>query len=188
MGVVVGDIENGVVMDRSTRLRRLAAALGFALIPLVGCESPEGSFPAPTADEVAAYYDYAGDLSVEMSGNVAQVTAVIDRDEYRMGGDVWAKASPYIFLFSPATRDAFAGLPGLGGVRVIVRYPDGGMLAQALLEAGTLNSIGWERALSIAGWARSEGTERPGYMRDLIRWGEENTDFEYNPEYITSVP
>jgi hypothetical protein len=73
-------------------------------------------------------------------------------------------------------------------VRVIVRYPDGGMLAQALLEAGTLNSIGWERALSIAGWARSEGTERPGYMRDLIRWGEENTDFEYNPEYITSVP
>jgi hypothetical protein len=29
-----------------------------------------------------------------------------------------------------------------------------------------------------------QGTESPGFMRDLVRYGEEHTEFEYNPQYI----
>lgn len=138
----------------------------------------------PDAADVARYYEYAGNLGVEMSGNVAHVTVEIDREEYRMGGRVWAMASPYIFLFSPATKRAFEDYTGLGGVRVIVEYEDGGILAQALLERAEFNEVTWTRALNVAGYARRQGTESPGYMRDLIRFGEEHTDFRYNREYI----
>lgn len=133
---------------------------------------------------MAALYEYGGPLDVEMSGNVAQITVEIDQDEYRMGGRVWAMASPYIFLFSPATEQAFIDYPGLGGARVIVRYPDGSLLAQALLERSELSYITWPQALNVAARARTEGTQSPGFMRDLVRYGEEHTEFEYNPEHI----
>jgi hypothetical protein len=159
-----------------------------AALLLGGCEEASDLPPPPSAAQLAPYYEYGGDLRVEMSGNVAQVHVVIDRDEYLAGGEVWAKASPYIFILSPGTRQAFTEFPGLGGVRVIVRYGDGTLLAQALLERGTLNPGAWTRALNVAAQARSEGTQRPGYMRDLVRVGEDHTTFEYNPEYITVVP
>ena len=150
----------------------------------VGCEAEQSPLVTPSATDVETYYEYAGILAVEMSGNVGQVTVVIDRDEYRMGGRVWAMASPFIFLFSTATLQAFEDYTGLGGIRVIVRYPDGSVLAQALLERGEFNDVTWPRALNVAGHARIEGTASPGFMRDLVRFGEEHTDFQYNPEYI----
>ena len=167
--------------------RTLSAWAALLAVTVIGCDvDDEPSFPPPTAADVAAHYEYAGDLSVEISGNVAQITVRIDREAYRMGGEVWARGSPFIFLFSPATAAAFEEHPGLGGVRVIVRYEDDDtMLAQALLERGALTPGRWREALQVAAQARSEGTERPGYMRDLVRWGEDYTDFEYNPEYIS---
>lgn len=138
----------------------------------------------PTAAQVAKYYDYAGDLSVAMNGNVAEVTVTVDQEEYRMGGRVWAMAAPYIFLFSSATQDAFQDFGGLGGVRVVIRYTEGGIVSQALLDRNALNEATWPRALNVAALARTQGTESPGYMRDLVRWGEDHTDFEYNPDYI----
>lgn len=159
------------------------ALLPFSLM-LFGCEQDQPALSPPTASEVAEHFEYAGELTVEMSGNVAQVTVEIDREAYRRGGDLWAMASPYIFLFSSATRDAFMAHTGLGGVRVVVRYPNGTLLAQALLERSELNELTWQRALTVAGRARSEGTERPGYMFDLVSYGEEHTEFEYNPDEI----
>lgn len=141
--------------------------------------------PAPAADEVARHYTYEGNLSVEMSGNVAQVTVEVDPEPYRRGGDLWAKSMPYIFLFSSATRAALEEHTGLGGVRVITRHPNGDMMAQALLERDALRGRAWDQALSIAGQARTGGTARPGLMRDLVRWGEDHTEFEYNPVYIS---
>ena len=149
-----------------------------------GCQAEAPPLVRPDASDVRAYYEYGGSLEVEMSGNVAHVTVEIDREEYRMGGRVWAMASPYIFLFSPATRQAFRDFSGLGGVRVIVVYADGGVLAQALLERAEFNEITWPRALNVAAFARTEGTQSPGYMRDLVRFGEEHTDFQYNREFI----
>jgi len=160
----------------------------LVLAVAAGCETADDSgLRTPSADEVAAYYRAAGDFTVEMSGNVAQVTAVIDQDAYLMGGELWARASPYIFLFSSATQTAMSEHPGLGGIRMIVRYRDGSMVAQAMLDRTTMPAGRWPQALSVAARARSEGSERPGFMRDLVRWGEDHTHFEYNPEYI-SVP
>ncbi len=138
----------------------------------------------PPLSEVAPLFAYAGGVEVEYSGNVLQVTATVDPVAYRMGGTTWLRASPYIFLFSPATREALTDHPGIGGVRVVTRTPSGELIGSALLRQGTLNSVTWQRALSIAGLARREGTERPGRMRDLIRWGEDNAEFEYNPDFI----
>jgi len=165
----------------------------WALVPLLvlvpvmaGCEREAPERPVPSAAEIAAYYDYAGELSVEISGNVAQVSVTIDPGEYARGGDLWAKAFPYIFLFSPGTREAFREHPGLGGVRVMTRHPGGDIMAQARLERGQLTEATWRQALNVAGQARREGTERPGYMSDLVRFGEQRTDFQYNPDYISS--
>ena len=151
---------------------------------LGGCQPAAPPLVRPDASDVRAHYEYGGSLEVVMSGNVAHVTVEIDREEYQMGGRVWAMASPYIFLFSPATQQAFRDFSGLGGVRVIVVYTDGGVLAQALLERSEFNEITWSRALNVAAYARTEGTQSPGYMRDLVRFGEEHTDFQYNREFI----
>ena len=166
----------------SAGLVLLLAGLGTVLLD--GCQAEAPPLVRPDASDVRGYYQYAGSLEVEMSGNVAQVTVGIDAEEYRMGGRVWAMASPYIFLFSPATQQAFQDYSGLGGVRIIVVYEDGGVLAQALLERAVFNDVTWPRALNVAGYARSQGTQSPGYMRDLIRFGEEHTDFQYNREFI----
>jgi hypothetical protein len=164
-----------------------AAMLPLLLVaPLLpGCEREEER-PVPSAEEVARFYEYEGELSVEISGNVAQISVTIDPDGYARGGDLWAKAFPYIFAFSPATREAFQEHRGLGGVRILTLHPNGDIMAQALLERGTLTPATWRRALEVAGQARREGTERPGLMGDLVRWGEDHTDFQYNPEYISS--
>jgi hypothetical protein len=165
-----------------------AVVLLLAAFSVSACGSDSELPGPPSPSQVAAYYDYTGEISVEMSGNVAQVIVRIDRDDFRAGGEVWAKASPYIFLFSPGTRQAFADHPGLGGVRVIVRYGDGTLVAQALLERGELTEGAWTRALNVAGQARTQGSERPGFMRDLVRWGEDHTTFQYNPDYISTAP
>lgn len=165
--------------------------VAMVLIPALGavaggCELEQEEFPVPSAEEVREFYEYGGELSVEMLGNVAQVSVTYDPEEFRRGGDLWAKAFPYIFLFSPATRDALEEHRGLGGVRVIARHPNGDIVAQALLSREVLNEITWRRAVNVAGRARQEGTERPARMRDLVDWGEDHTDFEYNPDYIST--
>lgn len=175
-------------MDVSTWMCRAPSLLGFVVFLLLvpsGCDTSEPDLPIPSAEEIRGHYEYAGDLSVEISGNVAQVTVGYDPEDFQRGGDLWAKAFPYIFLFSPATRDAFEAHDGLGGVRVITEHPNGDIVAQALLERGTLTEVTWRRAVSISGQARRDGTERPARMQDLVRWGEDHTDFEYNPDYIT---
>lgn len=156
------------------------------VLVLTGCEREEVVHPVPPASEIAAYYVWEGGVTAEMSGNVAQVSVTIDPEQYRRGGDLWAKAFPYLFLFSPGTRDALSDHPGLGGVRVTARHPNGDAIATAMLSRGTLTAGTWNRALAIARDARQEGTERPGRVQDLVRWGEDHTDFEYNPSYIRS--
>ncbi len=151
---------------------------------LLGCEREDVEHPVPAASTIAEYYVWEGGVSAQISGNVAQVSVTVEPDQYRRGGDLWAKAFPYLFLFSPGTRDALSDHPGLGGVRIVARHPNGDAISQALLSRGTLTPVTWNRALRIARDARQEGTERPGRVQDLVRWGEDHTDFEYNPSYI----
>ena len=175
--IMIASIRNGVLWA--------APVLALALLP--ACEMEEEQHPVPAAQEVEALYQYTGELSVEMSGNVAVVDVSIDPVQYERGGDLWAKAFPYIFVFSGGTRDAFDQHPGLGGVRVRARHPNGDIMSQALLSREVLTQLTWNRALRVATAAQREGTERPAAMRDLVDWGEDHTEFEYNPDYIGST-
>jgi hypothetical protein len=161
----------------------------FVVLAAVGCDAlpgrSEGPGSPPRAAQVQGHYQYAGELDVEITGNVARVVVEVDPVPFQRGGDLWAKAFPYLFLFSQATRDVFDLYPGLGGVRVVAQHPNGQVISEALLPRGTMNDYSWRQGLNIAALARLEGTERPGRMRDLVRWGEDHTEFVYNPAFIS---
>ncbi|TVP43953.1 MAG: hypothetical protein EA350_12635, partial [Gemmatimonadales bacterium] len=158
--------------------RPLGAALLAATLAVAGavagCDAPgRGDLPAPPgADDVRPFYTYGGDFDVEIVGNVARVTFTVDPAPFERGGDLWAKGTPYLFLFSQGTKDALDTFPGLGGVRVVTVHPGGDVMAEALLVRGRLNDYTWRQALNVAGQARRDATTRPGRMRDLVEWGE----------------
>ena len=135
---------------------------------------------------VETFYTSEHPLSVEMSGNVAEVTVFQPSAQLRRGGPIWAKLGPYVYLFTESTRDLFASYGGLAGVRVVTRSPDGTEVARALLERDELNDVTWRRALNIAGRARLEGTERIALLEDLIEWGEDHTTFQYGEAWTRS--
>lgn len=162
-------------------LATLALAWGLAV---GACATGNGAdLPVPDAEQVEAYYTYPGGLEARVSGNVAQVTITQPADDLRRGGSLWAKVGPYILLFTDETHRLFQDYPGLAGVRVVTRRAGGPEVARALLRRDELTGVQWRRALNIAGRARTEGTERVTLLEDLVRWGEDHTEFEYNPRF-----
>lgn len=166
----------------SRRRRRAGLRWFVAILGLTGCV--ERDLTLPTAEEVSEAYEYAGDLSAEMSGNVAVITVTQPARQLRRGGSLWVKTGPYFVLFSEQTRDLFSAYGGLAAVRVITATESGQEVARATLLRTSLNELTWKRALNIAGHARIEGTERPTRIEDLIDWGEDHTEFSYDPRYI----
>jgi hypothetical protein len=146
-----------------------------------GCEEQE--LTVPSAKQVEAAFSYDGSLSAEMNGNVAEVRVSQSDRDLRRGGTLWAKVGPYVVLFSEESERLFLEYPGLAGIRVITTTSGGTEVARALLPRDGLNDLTWRRALNIAGLARRDGTRRPTLLEDLVRWGEDHTDFEYNPRY-----
>lgn len=145
--------------------------------------------PAPTlpdADTVASYYHYEGNLDARMNGNVAEVTVTQPAAQLRRGGSLWARVGPYILLFSDETFHLMDENPGIAGVRIITKVRGGPEIARALLVRGELSGVQWRRSLNIAGKARLEGTQKPGLLEDLVRWGEDHTEYEYNARYTSS--
>jgi hypothetical protein len=163
----------------------MARQVGSVLIPcllvVAGCEEQDLSVPDASAVEEA--YTYGGRLEASMSGNVAEVTVVQPARQLQRGGTLWAKVGPYVLLFSEETQSLFDRYPGLAGVRVITETPDGTEVARALLTRDALNDLTWRRAQNIAGLARRDGTRRPSLLEDLVRWGEDHTEYNYNPSY-----
>ena len=160
------------------RLRLLGV---LATTALLGCEAPD--LTVPSAAEVESRYVSEHPLTVEMSGNVAEVTVVQPTAQLRRGGALWAKLGPYVYLFTESTRELFESYGGLAGVRVVTRTPDGTEVARALLERDELNDVTWRRALNIAGRARRDGTGRIRLMEELISWGEDHTTHHYGAAY-----
>jgi hypothetical protein len=154
----------------------------LVVVAAVGCEPKDRTIP--TAEQVESYYETSSQLTVVLNGNVAEVTVQQPSDQLRRGGALWARVGPYIFLFSQATRDLLDEHEGLAGVRVITSGPAQAEVARALLRRDELNSVDWRRALSLAGRARVEGTQRVSLIEELVRWGEAHTTFEYNPAFV----
>lgn len=165
-------------------MRPLGPMVAFAFgLVLAGCGPPQ-ELALPTEAEIAERYTIENEREAVLNGNVAELIVYQSSAQLQRGGRLWAQVGPYIFLFSEPTRGLFIDYPGLAAVRVITRDPSGNEVARATLARGTLNEVTWRRALNVAGRARRDGTRRVTLLEELIRWGEERTDFEYSDRYV----
>jgi hypothetical protein len=166
--------------------RRGRAASALLLLPLAACElfqRPELQVPSEQ-EAKAAYASYPDVGEVRLSGNVVEVRARQSLDQLRRGGSLWARLGPYVYLFSPATRELFQGYNGLAAVRVITLAPGGVEVARATLLRDSTNEYVWRRGEAMLGRVLREATQRPGLADQFVMWGEEIAEFRYNPLYV----
>jgi hypothetical protein len=148
------------------------------------CQEPP-ELLLPTVEQAKGYYSTVPELKdVEINGNVAVVVVVQSTQQLRRGGSLWARVGPFVYLFSEETRKLFEDYNGLAAIRVITQTSNGTTVANALLARDTLTDVLWRRSLNISGLARRDGTERITLIEDLISWGEDHTEFEYNQRYV----
>jgi hypothetical protein len=170
----------------STPSARRAPVL-LLLLSLAGCDRilpKRADLSLPDEATVESYYarhGFAADY--RYSGNVLEVVVQQPPDQLRRGGALWARVGPYIYLFTPATRDLLEQHEGIAGVRAITMVGDV-EVARALLVRDALNELTWRRAGNVLGTALEHGTQRPATMDALARFGEENTTYDYNPHYV----
>jgi hypothetical protein len=174
------------MMQAFSRISSLALALVGAS-SLVACDrlmQPKPDHTLPDTAEVRAVYAAHG-ISAEFrySGNVVELVVQQPADQLRRGGPLWARVGPYIYIFSPATRELFERYAGLAGVRVIT-MTGSTEVARALLVRDALNEYAWPRSRLILAEALDQGTERPSRMDRLAQFGEQNTQYEYNPAFV----
>ena len=157
-------------------------AMALVLAPL-GCEKID--LAVPSDSEAGALYANSSDVSVRVSGNIVELTVDQPFRQVRRGGSLWAKVGPYIYLFTNETETLLREYPGLSGVRVITRTGrDNAEVARAFLHRDSLNELTWRRARNIAGKARTEGTQRPVLLEELVEWGQDHTEFGYNEDFV----
>jgi hypothetical protein len=167
------------------RLVAFAAFGALATVP-AGCDRvlPQRSDLAlPDTSTVRQLYAEHG-LTAEFrySGNVLELVVQQPADQLRRGGPLWARVGPYIYVFSPGTRELFEQYPGVAGVRAVTMTGDT-EIARVLLVREGLNDLNWRRSRALLGEALEHGTARPSTMDRLVQFGEQHTQFQYNPEY-----
>ncbi len=156
--------------------------LAVLLLPLlVGCPPREAEPVLPTAEEAAARY--GAEVAGEVRGNLVEIRVPMADHFLRRGGVLWARGGPYFYLFSSATRDLFAEYPDLAAVRVVIHTETGEEIARAELHRHAFTPSQWRQALGLSAIAQRDGTESPRRIEELIHWGEDNTEFQYNPEF-----
>lgn len=163
------------------------AAAAASLLALSACGA--GDDPARDLPSASALEDLYGTsrATARLNGNVVDVRVQQDPRQIDRGGRLWARVGPYIYLFSPQTQELFGRWPGVAAVRVRTVLEGGGWIAEATLRRDALNAITWNRARRVVARARTEGTDKPGLMEDLVQYGEERTDHRYNPEYVEAA-
>lgn len=141
--------------------------------------------PLPTPEELAPYYVAHGNVvGIELSGNVVELEVTQPYDQLQRGGSLWARVGPFVYLFTPATRQVFQDYPAVAAVRVITVLPHGEEVARAMLRRDALGDVQWRRSLNVLGWALQDGTKSPRRLEQLTEWGEAHTEFRYNPDYV----
>ena len=174
-------------MMEPTEMKKRGTRAVLALLAgtvLAACMEPV-DLTLPTAEQVESSYEYAGGLEAEINGNVTVITITQSTQQLRRNDTLWAKVGPYIFLFTEETQALFESYPGLAGVRVVTRVRGGSDVASAVLGRGDMTGVQWRRALNIAGQARRDGTQSLTLLENLIRWGEDHAEFEYNPQFTS---
>lgn len=165
-----------------TRLLALCLVLAGA-----GCDRflPQQRDDAlPGLEQVAELYaGHSLTADFRYSGNVLEMVVQQPIDQLRRGGPLWARVGPYIYVLSPGTAELFEQYPGVAGVRAIT-MAEQTEVARALVVRDEFNEITWRRARAVWAEALESGTERPSTMDRLVQFGEQHTQFEYNPQFV----
>ena len=173
-------------MMKPSRLRRGSAAL--LLSAMIACDRilPERQdLSLPTPEEATAVYARHGvQADVALSGNVVELRVSQDASQLQRGGSLWARVGPYVYVFSPATKEVFDSWGGVAAVRAITVTARGDEVARAMLPRDALNEVTWRRTLNLLGTALRDGTERPSRLEELVEWGEQYTEHTYSPEFV----
>ncbi|MBA2243661.1 MAG: hypothetical protein H0W11_01805 [Gemmatimonadetes bacterium] len=165
------------------KFRPLRLRLILLVLPLLASCGLGGDrdLQLPTNEEAASRYG-AG-VAVELRGNLLEVRAPMTAEQLERGGTLWARGGPYFYLFSTATRDLFVEYADLAAVRVVTETAAGEEVARAELHRDAIAEPRWRQALGLSALAQQEGTQRPRRVEELIYFGEDYTQFEYNPEF-----
>lgn len=167
----------------SIRRSTVTAAALAGLLVLAACGEDEAGPSLPSSSSLEDLYGTSR-ATATLNGNVVDVRVRQDARQIERGGTLWAKVGPYIYLFSPQTQELFARWSGVAAVRVRTTLDGGDWVAEAMLRRDALNALTWNDARRVVARARTEGTDRPGYLEDLIDYGEDRTDYRYNPRYV----
>lgn len=167
--------------------RTAGAALAILLLLTAGCDRimpQRADDELPGLEQVASLYTAHGlTADFRYSGNVLEMVIQQPADQLRRGGQLWARVGPYIYLLSPGTQQVFEQYPSVAGVRAITMTGET-EVARALLVRDRLNEYTWRRAIAVLSEALDQGTSRPATMDRLVQYGEQNTTFQYNPEFV----
>lgn len=175
-------------MNRMNRIDRMAglAVAALTLSTLAGCAGSGAKkldLPTPEAAKLAFSKNH-GVRKVAVKGNVVIFHIRQPGGDLRRGGSMWAEVGPYIYLFSPGTRNLFQRYKDLGGVQVTTVTYGGQEVATALLPRDTMSELLWQRSLNILGHALKDGSSNPAALDTLINWGEAHTRFNYNKRFL----
>jgi hypothetical protein len=150
----------------------------FGLSSSGGC-TPGDAPRLPSQAEVEEAYGPG--IEVEVRGNVVEVTVPV-ADEM-LQSPVWARSGPYFYLFAAPSRRFLEEFPGLAAVRVSTVDARGVEVARAMIRRGELSAARWDDGIALRSLAQAEGTDRPGVVQRLVRFGETHTEYTYNPRY-----
>lgn len=171
---------------RGDRLRM--AVLPLLLVALGACDKLRPNQPDLTLPDQAQaaefYQQYQGVSSVDLSGNVVVLHVNQSAQQLQYGGSLWAQVGPYVYLFSPATRNLFIAYPGVAAVRVVTFTGKEEEVARAMLVRDTMGDYQWQRSVQLLARALEDGGKSPLRLEDLVRWAEQYADFNYNPAYV----
>ena len=170
---------------------RSALACSCAFAAVLACDrfQSRADMMLPPIDDVRRVYTSRGtNVDVRYNGNVVELRARQASSQLERGGSLWARVGPYIYLFTPATRDVMSAYPAIAAVRAITRTSGGAEIARAMLVNDSLGTIQWRRALNLLGHALRDGSTNPVRIEELVRFGETHTDFRYNRAFVPDQP
>jgi hypothetical protein len=159
-----------------SKLRSVAVGV-LVVAGAAGCAPAEREWVMPDPAAVAAWYGPGAEATI--SGNVVEIRGTIEDDLLRRGGRIWERSGPYFYLFNVHVQALLRDYPDIAAVRAVTFSPGGEELARATLHRSELSEIQWREALGRASLAQSQGTENPRRIEELIRYGEDRTEYRY---------